>query len=104
MLIKYIVNAEWAIWKTIFCKTYGNKGRWQVKYIFTFKFQGGSLREMLQKRKIVTRDKNIDTHNNSPYCYGLIRLYNVQNGLGSNRNRLQFFLIKLVNMNEQSLV
>lgn len=43
MLIKYTVNAEWVIWKTNFCETYGNKGWSQVKYAFTFKYQGGMV-------------------------------------------------------------
>lgn len=102
MLIKYIVNAEWAIWKTIFCKYTETKVGGRLNIFLHLNFKEDPYGKCY--RKEVTRDKNIDTHDNSPYCYGLIRLYNVQNGLGSNRNRLQFFLIKLVNMNEQSLV
>lgn len=63
MIIKCTVNAGWETWKTNFCETYGNKGWSQVKYAFTYKFQGGSLREYATKKErlLLEINKNIDT-------------------------------------------
>lgn len=63
MLIKWTVNAEWEIWKTNFCETYKNEGWSQVKYAFTFKFQGGSLLEYATKKErlLLEINKKIDT-------------------------------------------
>lgn len=63
MIIKCTVNAGWAIWKTNLCETYGNKGWSQIKYAFTFKFQGGSLLEFAIKKErlLLEINKKIDT-------------------------------------------
>lgn len=63
MLIKYTVNAEWGVWKTNFCETYGNKGWSQIRYAFTFKFQGSSLLEyaIKKERLLLEVNKQIDT-------------------------------------------
>lgn len=63
MLIKYTVNAEWGVWKSNFCETYGNRGWSQIRYAFTFKFQGGSLLEyaIKKERLLLEVNKKIDT-------------------------------------------
>lgn len=63
MLIKLTVNSKWEVWKTNFCETYGNKGWFQVKYAFTFKFQAGSLIEYATKKErlLLEVNKHIDT-------------------------------------------
>lgn len=63
MLIKFTLNAGWALWKINFCETYAKKGWSQVKYAFAFKFQGGSLREYATKKErlLLEINENIDT-------------------------------------------
>lgn len=63
MIIKFTVNSAWEIWKNNFCETYENKGWSQVKYSFTFKFQGGSLLEYATKKErlLLEINKKIDT-------------------------------------------
>ncbi|XP_052742160.1 uncharacterized protein LOC128198849 [Bicyclus anynana] len=63
MLIKFSINAGWDTWKTNFCETYGNPGWSQIKYAFTFKFQGGSLLDYATKKErlLLEINKEIDT-------------------------------------------
>lgn len=63
MLIKYTINAGWELWKTNFCETYGSKGWSQIKYAYTYKYQGGSLLEYATKKERLLLEINskIDT-------------------------------------------
>lgn len=58
MLIKLTVNSEWAVWKSNFCETYGNKGWSQIKYAFAFRFQAGSLLEYATKKERLLLEVN----------------------------------------------
>ena len=58
MLIKCTINAEWKTLKTNFCETYGSKGWSQIKYAFTFRYQGGSLLDYATKKERLLLETN----------------------------------------------